>query len=245
MERYRRVLIKASGQAMAGKNEFGLDPEAINHVADEILSVHNRGIQVAVMVGGGNIFRGKVAEEWGIDRAEADSVGMLGTAINAVILRGALTARGDTDVRVMTALPLEAVAEPYIRLRAIRHLEKRHIVVFGCGIGQPYVTTDYPSVQRALEIDADAILAAKNGTDAVYSADPKIDPSAERYRTLSYDDVIERRLEVMDQSAFILARDFGLPIHVFDLDKPGLMAQICEGENPGTIIGPDLPLAVA
>ncbi|MFN0093095.1 MAG: UMP kinase [Acidimicrobiales bacterium] len=247
MGRYARVVLKVSGQALAGAEGFGLSSSALDHVAGEILSVHELGVQAAVMVGGGNIFRGSVAEEWGIDRAEADSVGMLGTAINAVILRGAIKAksRGEVDVRVMTALPLEAVAEPYIRLRAIRHLEKGRIVVFGCGIGQPYVTTDYPAVQRALEIDAEAILAAKNGVDAVYSADPKLDPAAVRYRTLGYDDVIGQNLKVMDQSAFILARDFGLAIHVFDLDLPGQMRAVCQGENPGTLIAPGVACTAA
>jgi uridylate kinase len=196
------------------------------------------GVQVAAMVGGGNIFRGRLADQWGIERAEADNIGMMATVVNSLILRGALTARGAAEVRVMTAIPMQAIAEPYIRLRAIHHLEKGYVVVFAAGTGQPYVTTDYPAVQRAAEIRADVILAAKQGVNGVYTADPKQEPTAQRFRTIRYEDVLGRGLDVMDQAAFILARDHSLPIHVFAAEQPGAMEAICRGADTGTYIGP-------
>jgi uridylate kinase len=236
MSRYKKILVKLSGQALAGGSDFGLDSDALNKIAHEILSVRSLGVQVAIVVGGGNIFRGSVAAEWGIDRAEADNIGMLGTVINSLMMRGVLTARGDFEVRAMTALPMESIAEPYIRLRAIHHLNKGYIVILACGIGQPYVTTDYTGVQRALELDADAILFAKHGVDGVYDADPRKNPNAKKLEEIDYDTVIKKDLRVMDPSAFILAKDHELPIHVFDFEKPDLMRRICEGENLGTTI---------
>lgn len=240
MTRYRRVLVKLSGSAFAGKSEFGFDPTALEHIADEILAVRSLGVELAIMVGGGNIFRGKTAEYWGIERAEADNIGQLATVINSLILRGVLTAKGGGDIRVMTAVPMNSVAEPYIRLRAIHHLEKGYLVIFGGGIGQPYVTTDYPAVQLALEIRADVILAAKHGVNGVFTADPMQDPKARRYKSVSYDEVIQKGLEVMDQSAFILARDYRLPVHVFDFSEKDCMRRICQGENVGTYIAADV-----
>jgi uridylate kinase len=179
--RYRRVVVKLSGEALAGAASTGVDPDALAMVANEVLSVRDLGVQVAVVVGGGNYFRGRMAEGWGISRAEADNIGMLGTVMNALMLRGALTARTDLDVRVMTAMPMQSVAEPFIRLRAVRHLEQGAIVLLAGGIGQPYVTTDYPAVQRALELDADALLVAKRGVDGVYDSDPRANPDAVRF----------------------------------------------------------------
>jgi uridylate kinase len=233
---YSRVVVKLSGAALAGREPVGLEAAALEHVAAEILSVVELGVQVGVVVGGGNFFRGALAERWGIERAEADSVGILGTVMNGLMLRGVLTARTHTEVRVMTALPIPAVAEPFIRLRAQAHLQKGHIVILAGGIGQPYVTTDYPSVQRALELDANALLVAKHGVDGVYSSDPQADPSAVRYEELSFSDAIARDLRVMDPSAFILARDHGLPLHVFDVERAGAMADILRGEPLGTRI---------
>jgi uridylate kinase len=230
--------LKLSGGAFAGDDGFGIDKAAVDLLADEILSMTGLGIEVAIMVGGGNIFRGRLAEEWGIERAEADNIGMMATVINSLILRGALAARGAGEVRVMTAIPISAVAEPYIRLRAIKHLEKGYLVIFAAGTGQPYVTTDHPAVQRAIEVRADVLLAAKSGVNGVYTADPKLDPWARRFRTVTYDDVLARGLDVMDQAAFILARDHQLPIHVFDAADRGTMRQICEGAEIGTYIGP-------
>ena len=234
--RYKRVLVKLSGGAMAGQDGWGFSPDSLNHIADEVLKLHELGIQVSLVVGGGNIFRGELGERWGIERAEADNIGMIATVTNSLMLRGVLKARGNADVRVMTAIPINTVAEPFIRLRAIRHLELGYIVVLAAGTGNPYVTTDYPSAQRALELRADALLAAKNGIDGIYTADPRRDASARRYRQIEYDTVIQRNLRALDQSAVLLARDHLLPIHVFDFDTPGVMCQICSGEDVGTLI---------
>ncbi len=200
------------------------------------MSVVNLGVEVSLVIGGGNIFRGNMAESWGIERAEADNIGTLATVVNSLMLRGVLKAKTQKEVRVMTAIPATSVAEPYIRLRAIHHLEKGYIVIFAGGNGQPYVTTDYPSVQRAIEVNCDALLVAKQGIDGVLNADPKFDKEARKFRSLHYNDVLLHNLKVMDQSAFILARDYNLPMHVFNFDQPGSMKEICEGKNNGTII---------
>jgi uridylate kinase len=234
--RYRRVVVKLSGEALAGPAGTGADPASLARVADEVLSVHELGVQVAVVVGGGNYFRGRMADGWGISRAEADNIGMLGTVMNALMLRGALTARTKADVRVMTAVPIHSVAEPFIRLRAVHHLERGMIVLLAGGIGQPYVTTDYPAVQRALELDADALLVAKHGVDGVYESDPKINPDAARYTTLTYDEAIATGLRIMDTSAFVLANEQALTMHVFDVGAVGVMRGICQGLELGTRI---------
>ncbi len=234
--RYRRVVVKLSGEALAGPAGTGADPASLARVADEVLTLHKLGVQVAVVVGGGNYFRGRMAEGWGISRAEADNIGMLGTVMNALMLRGALTARTGTDVRVMTANPIQSVAEPFIRLRALRHLDRGLIVLLAGGIGQPYVTTDYPAVQRSLELDADALLVAKQGVDGVYDSDPKINPHAVRFTTLTYDEAISSGVRVMDTSAFVLANEQGLTMHLFDVAAMGVMRDICEGVEHGTKI---------
>jgi len=236
LPRYHRVVVKLSGEALAGPAGTGADPASLARVANELLSLHRLGVQVAVVVGGGNYFRGRMAEGWGISRAEADNIGMLGTVMNALMLRGALTARTDTDVRVMTAVPIHSVAEPFIRLRAVHHLDRGMIVLLAGGIGQPYVTTDYPAVQRALELDADALLVAKQGVDGVYDSDPKINPNAVKYATLTYDEAIAAGVRVMDTSAFVLANEQGLTMHVFDVAAVGVMRSICEGAELGTRI---------
>ena len=236
MPRYRRVVVKLSGEALAGSAGTGADPASLARVANELLSLHQLGVEVAVVVGGGNYFRGRMAEGWGISRAEADNIGMLGTVMNALMLRGALTARTDTDVRVMTAVPIHSVAEPFIRLRAVHHLDRGMIVLLAGGIGQPYVTTDYPAVQRALELDADALLVAKQGVDGVYDSDPKINPDAVKFDTLTYDEAIAADIRVMDTSAFVLANEQQLTMHVFDVAAIGVMRGICEGEELGTRI---------
>jgi uridylate kinase len=244
LSRYKRVLIKLSGGAVAGSGEFGFAPDRLEHIANEVMSVVNLGVEVALVIGGGNIFRGNMAESWGIERAEADNIGTLATVINSLMLRGVLKAKTNNEVRVMTAIPLSSVAEPYIRLRAVHHLEKGYIVIFAGGNGQPYVTTDYPSVQRAIEVNCEALLVAKQGVDGVLSADPKVDPYARKYKSLHYNDVIQNELKVMDQSAFILARDYNLPIHVFNFDIPGSMKAVCTGQNHGTIISSDSTMAL-
>jgi uridylate kinase len=234
--RYRRVVVKLSGEALAGKAGSGADPASLARVAGEVLSLHEIGVEVAVVVGGGNYFRGRMAEGWGISRAEADNIGILATVMNALMLRGALTARTDNDVRVMTAIEINNVAEPFIRLRAAHHLDRKKIVLLAGGIGQPYVTTDYPAVQRALELDADVLLVAKNGVDGVYDTDPKINPKAKRFTNLTYDEAISAGIQVMDTNAFVLANEQGLTMHVFDVGAAGVMRRICEGEELGTRI---------
>jgi uridylate kinase len=234
--RYSRVLVKLSGGALAGEKSWGFEPNAINHIVNEVMNLHSMGVEVGIVVGGGNIFRGEMGERWGIERAEADNIGMIATVINSMMLRGAFTSRGAADVRVMTAIPINSVAEPYIRLRAIRHLEHKCIVLLAAGTGNPYVTTDYPSVLRALELRAQVLLSAKNGTDGIYTGDPRKNPSARRYKTIHYDTVIQSDLKVMDQGAVLLARDHNLPIHVFDFNAPGAMQRICRGEDVGSLI---------
>jgi uridylate kinase len=234
--RYSRILVKLSGGALAGDREWGFDPQALNHIADEVLSLHQSRIQVSVVVGGGNIFRGDLGEEWGIERAEADNIGMIATIANSLMLRGVLEARGKSKVRVMSAVQMNSIAEPYIRLTAIRHLEHGYIVVLAAGTGNPYVTTDYPSAQRALELRAETLLVAKQGVDGIYTGDPHHDKNVRRYERIDYDTVIQQNLRALDQSAVLLARDNDLPIHVFDFNKVGAMKRICEGEDVGTLI---------
>src|SRR5580693_5415526 len=234
--RYSRVVIKLSGEALAGAAGTGADPASLAMIADEVLLVHDLGLEVAAVVGGGNYFRGRMAEGWGIGRAEADNIGMLGTVMNALMLRGVLTARSESDVRVMTAVPMQSVAEPFIRLRADRHLRRNLIVLLAGGIGQPYVTTDYPAVQRALELECDALLVAKRGVDGVYDSDPKSNPDAMRYTPLTYDEALATGVRIMDTNAFVLANEQSLTMHVFDVAAAGVMREICQGAELGTRI---------
>jgi uridylate kinase len=245
MARFHRVMVKLSGGALAGGSGFGFDRAALEHIVGEILSVRELGVEMAIMVGGGNIFRGNMADDWGIERAEADNIGATATVINSLMLRGALTARGAGDVRVMTAIPMNAVAEPYIRLRAIHHMEKGRLLIFAAGTGQPYITTDYPAVQRALETRCDVIFAAKNGAPGVCTADPNLEPTARRFTTLPYEEVLTRNLKVMDQAAFLLAKEYRLPLYVFDFAEKQAMRRICEGEDVGTLIADGLPVQFA
>jgi uridylate kinase len=236
MKKYKRILIKLSGGALADQdgNSFGVDN--LEHITDEIISLVDLGIEASVVIGGGNIFRGNLAEQWGIDRVEADNIGTLGTIINSLMLRGVLKAKIDKEVRVMTSVPAPTVAEPYIRLRAIHHLEKGYIVIFGGGNGQPFVTTDYPSVQRAIEVNCDALFVAKQGVDGVFTTDPRTNRNAKMYKNLQYNDVVQNNIKVMDQSALLLARDYELPVHVFNFNQVGAMKAICSGERIGTLI---------
>ncbi len=245
MPRYKRIVIKLSGAAIAGDSSFGFDQDALEHICTEVLAVRDLGIEVGIVVGGGNIFRGNVAEHWNINRVEADNMGMLATIINSVLLRAALKSKSKYDVRVMSALPAEAVAEPFIHLKAMRHLKQGRIVIFGGGIGQPYVTTDYPAVQRALQTESDAILVAKHGVDGVYTGDPRTNKDARRYRSLSYDEFVQRDLRIMDQSALLLARDHKLPVHIFNFDQKGCIQRICLGEDIGTSMTPMAQTALA
>ena len=225
--KYKRILLK----------DFGFEKNALDKITDEIIKASDKGVEIAVLIGGGNIFRGRTAEDWNIERAEADNIGMMATVINSLILRGALVSKGAHDLRVMTAIPMDTVAEPYIRLRALHHLDKGKIVVFGGGIGQPYVTTDYATLQRALEIRADVVLMAKQGTDGVYTDNPNENPNAKRYKTLSYDEAISKNLKVVDQSAFILAQDYDMPMYIFDFNQKNSILDVCEGKNIGTYVG--------
>jgi uridylate kinase len=234
--KYQRVLLKLSGGALADQYGNNFESSRLEHIADEILSIVQLGIEVSIVVGGGNIFRGKLADEWGIDRVEADNIGTLGTIINSLMLRGVLKSKTDKEIRVMTSIPVTTVAEPYIRLKAMNHLDKGYIVIFAGGNGQPYVTTDYPSVQRALETNCDAILVAKQGVNGVFTSDPKQDADAKMYSHLNYNDVVQNNLKVMDQSALILARDHSLPVHLFNFDESGVMKKICMGHHFGTLI---------
>ncbi len=242
--RYSRVLVKLSGGALAGERPWGFEPDAINHIAQEVMDLHGMNVQVSIVIGGGNIFKGELGERWGIERTEADNIGMISTVINCMMMRGALTSRNTADVRVMTAIPIDTVAEPYIRLRAIRHLDLNRILLLAAGSGNPYVTTDYPAVLRALELRADVLLSAKNGTDGIYTGDPQTYPDAKRYKEIRYDTVIQKDLRVMDQSAVLLARDHNLPVHVFDFDAPGVMQKICLGEDVGSLIFKDRDVLV-
>ena len=237
--KYKRVLLKVSGGALSGESEFGFEKDSLDRITDEIIKASNSGIEVAVLVGGGNIFRGKTADDWNIERAEADNIGMMATIINSLILRGALVSKGAHDLRVMTPIPMNTVAEPYIRLRAVHHLDKGKIIILGGGIGQPFVTTDYASLQRAIEIRADVVLMAKQGTDGVYTDNPNTNPEAKRYKTLTYDEAISKNLKVVDGSAFILAKDYKMPMYIFDFNKKDSITDICSGKNIGTFVGND------
>jgi uridylate kinase len=231
---YERILLKLSGEALMGDQGFGIDPNMINRVAAEIRDVHDLGVQVAIVVGGGNIFRGVALSAKGMDRASADYMGMLATVINALALQDALENQG-LFTRVMTAIEMHEVAEPFIRRRAIRHLEKRRLVIFAAGTGNPYFTTDSAAALRALEISAGAILKGTK-VDGIYTADPNKDKSAVMFDRLTYLDVIQRDLKVMDTSAISLCRDRGIPIHVFNLYKAGNIARVVKGEKVGSVV---------
>jgi uridylate kinase len=231
---FRRVLLKLSGEALMGGRAYGLELETIEAVADEIAAVHEAGVETAVVVGAGNIYRGMAAAAQGMDRATADYAGMLATLLNALALQDQLERRGPTT-RVQSAITVSEVAEPYIRRRAIRHLEKRRVVIFAAGTGNPFFTTDTAAALRALEIGADAILMGKNGVDGVYDGDPRVDPAAEFLPELTHLEAIERGLRVMDTTALSLCMDHNLPIHVFELAR-GNIRRVVAGERVGTII---------
>ena len=237
--KYKRILLKLSGGAMGGSNGENFNKEKLEAITEQIIQARKEGIEVAILVGGGNIFRGRTAEEWNIERVEADNMGMMATIINSLMIRGALTSKTEEDVRVMTSISIPQVAEPYIRLKAKKKKKKGRIIIFGGGLGQPFFSTDYPSVQRAIEIDADIVLMAKSGTNGVYTADPRKDSNAKRYRTLTYEEAINKNLQVADQSAFVLARDYNMPLYVFDFDEPNAISKICNNEEIGTYIGKD------
>jgi uridylate kinase len=231
---FHRILLKLSGEALMGEKEYGLDPERIESVAAEIVDVQQQGVEIAIVVGAGNIYRGMAAAAEGMDRATADYAGMLATLLNALALQDALERRG-AHTRVLSAIEVSEVAEPYIRRRAIRHLEKQRIVIFAAGTGNPFFTTDTAAALRALEIGADAILMAKHAVEGVYGGDPRVDPNAEFLPEITHLEAIERGLKVMDTTALSLCMDNHLPIHVFAL-ADGNIRRVVDGERVGTIV---------
>lgn len=235
---YKRVVLKLSGEALAGDKGQGISHEMIDLIACEIKEVVGLGVQVAVVVGGGNIWRGQEGEAYGMDRATSDYMGMLATVINSLALQDALEKRG-VNTRIQTAIEMREVAEPYIRRRAIRHLEKGRVVIFGAGTGNPYFSTDTTAALRAAEIEADVILMAKKGTDGVYDADPKEKPDATRFEQLSYMEILKRGLKVMDSTATSLCMDNKIPIVVFDVGRKGNIRKAVCGQQIGTFVGRD------
>ncbi len=231
---YRRVLLKLSGEALMGEKAFGIDEDIVKSIADELQGVHAMGVQIAVVVGGGNIIRGLAASHRGIDRVTGDYMGMLATVINALALQDAMEKRG-VPTRVQTAIDIREVAEPFIRRRAIRHLEKGRAVIFAAGTGNPFFTTDSAAALRANEIHADALLKATK-VDGLYTADPVVDPKAELLRDVTYHQVLERDLRIMDAAAISLCRDNGLPIAIFNLMQPGNIRRVVCGERVGSIV---------
>jgi uridylate kinase len=240
---YRRILLKLSGEALQGDLPYGIDAATLNTIALQLKAVQEMGIETAIVVGGGNIFRGAVASDAGMDRATGDYAGMLATIINGLALQDALERNGVT-VRTQSAITVTAVAEPYIRRRAMRHLEKGRVVIFAAGTGNPYMTTDTAAALRGIEIDADVLLMAKKNVDGVYEADPFKDKSARKFETLSYLEALNRRLQVMDSTALTLCMENSLPLVVFDLRLPESIVRVAAGEYAGTKIG-DLQTAFA
>ncbi|MDO4813813.1 MAG: UMP kinase [Gemella sp.] len=232
---YKRVLLKLSGEALAGNKGFGIDSEIVNKMTKQIAEVVKQGVQVAIVVGGGNIWRGKTGEELGMERATADSMGMLATVMNSLALQDSLEQKG-VDTRVLTSVEMKAMAEPYIRRRAIRHLEKGRVAIFAAGIGNPFFSTDTTAALRAKEIDADVILMGKNAVDGVYSADPKVEKDATKFDDLTHIDVISKGLAVMDSTAISFCMDNNLPIIVFSIDEDDNIVRVINGEKMGTII---------
>ncbi|GBD10475.1 Uridylate kinase [bacterium HR23] len=233
--RYTRALLKLSGESLKGKKGFGIDWDAVRYVAEQVHKANAQGVEMALVVGGGNIWRGTEAAAQGMDRATADYAGMLATLINALALQDALERLGSI-VRTQSAITIQAVAEPFIRRRAIRHLEKGRVVIFACGTGNPYMTTDTAAALRACEIGAQVLLMAKYGVDGVYEADPRHFPHARKLESLTYLEVLNRRLEVIDSTALSLCMDNRLPIVVFDIFHPDALLRILQGERVGSII---------
>ncbi|MCG9792180.1 UMP kinase [Flavobacterium algicola] len=232
--KYKRILLKLSGEALMGDKQYGIDPVRLAEYAEEIKKIHNKGVEIAIVIGGGNIFRGVAGASAGMDRVQGDYMGMLATIINGMALQGALEDKGILT-RLQTALKIEAIAEPYIKRRAVRHLEKGRIVIFGAGTGNPYFTTDTAAVLRGVEINADVILKGTR-VDGVYDCDPEKNDSAIKFDTISFEDVLKKGLNVMDTTAFTLSQENKLPIVIFDMNKIGNLEKICNGDNIGTVV---------
>lgn len=233
--KYKRILIKLSGEALAGEKGVGIDIETVKTIAKEIAEVHSSGVEIALVIGGGNLWRGEPAAAAGMDRVQADYTGMLGTVMNALVMADSLQQYG-VDTRVQTSIPMQNVAEPYIRGRALRHLEKNRIVIFAAGIGSPYFSTDTTAALRAAEIDAEAILMAKNGVDGVYNADPKKDANAVKFDELTHGEVIKRGLKIMDATASTLSMDNDIDLVVFNMNESGNIKRVVFGEVIGTTV---------
>jgi uridylate kinase len=232
--KYKRILLKLSGEALMGDQQYGIDMERVNQYSLEIKQAKELGIEIAIVIGGGNIFRGVEAEKGGIDRVQGDYMGMLATVINGMALQSNLEKHG-MYTRLMSGIKMDQVSEPFIKRRAVRHLEKGRIVIFGAGIGNPYFTTDSTASLRAIELHCDVVLKGTR-VDGVYTADPEKDPNAKRYSKISYKEVYEKGLNIMDMTAFTLCQENGLPIIVFDMNKPGNLQKIIQGEEAGTLI---------
>ncbi len=238
--KYKRILLKLSGEALAGTNGYGISPDILDQYSQEIVQIVGMGVEVAIVIGGGNIFRGITGERSGIDRVQGDYMGMLATVINAMAIQSSLERHG-LFTRVMSAIKMEQVCEPYVRRRAVRHLEKGRVVIFGAGTGNPYFTTDTTASLRAIEVEADVVLKGTK-VDGVYTADPFKDKTATRYKTITFQDVYEKKLSVMDMTAFTLCQENNLPIIVFDMNRPGNLIRLVQGDdNIGTLITVDLP----
>ncbi len=234
---YKRVLLKISGEALLGSQQFGIDQKPVEMIANEIKIAHDMGAEIAVVVGGGNIFRGmKNSAKLGMDQASGDYVGMLATVMNAIALQSALR-KLNVSCRVQSAIDMDKIAEPYIRFKAIRHLEKNRVVIFAAGTGNPFFTTDTAAALRASEIDAQVMLMAKNGVDGVYSDDPRVNPEAKKYDKITYDDIIVKGLKVMDTASCALCKQNKIPIIVFDFAAQGSIAKLLNGETLGTFVG--------
>ncbi|UKJ07521.1 UMP kinase [Solitalea lacus] len=231
---YKRILLKLSGESLMGNKPFGIDPERVNQYAKDIKEVADKGVEIAIVIGGGNIHRGLDAEKGGMDRVQADYMGMLATVINSMALQDALEKTG-IKTRLLSAIKMEQICEPFIRRRAVRHLEKGRVVIFGAGTGNPYFTTDTAASLRAIEIEADVVLKGTR-VDGIYTADPEKDPSAIRYDKITFSEVYEKNLNVMDMTAFTLCQENKLPIIVFDMNKPGNFMKIAVGEPIGTLV---------
>ncbi|MCF6514940.1 UMP kinase [Lactobacillus sp. S2-2] len=233
--KYKRIVLKLSGEALAGDKGYGINPPTIKTIAEEIRDIHKLGIQIAIVVGGGNTWRGEAGAEMGMERAQADYIGMLATIMNSLALQDILESN-DVPTRVQTSIEMRQIAEPYIRRKAVRHLEKGRVVIFAGGTGNPYFSTDTTSVLRAAEIDADAILMAKNGVDGIYSSDPNTDENAHKFDELTQMDIINKGLNVMDTTASSLSMDNDIPLVVFNLNKEGNIEKVVKGENIGTTV---------
>jgi len=232
--KYKRILLKLSGESLMGDKDFGIDNNRLKSYANQIKEIHDAGVQVAIVIGGGNIFRGVQAEEGGMDRTHGDYMGMLATMINSMALQSALESAG-VQSRLQSAIEMKAIAEPFIRRRAMRHLEKGRVVIFGAGTGNPFFTTDSAAALRAIEINADVILKGTR-VDGIYTADPEKNTDATKYDMISFDDVYGKGLKIMDMTAFTLCKENNLPIIVFDMDTPGNLKQVVDGEQVGTIV---------